>query len=129
MGNETSGPDRPHMMPGRNKHLDAAPASRPGLVDDKPFEKCPNGLQKVNHEISESYPDDPDLVPRAEKPLTEEPGDATISPPCPLTDSRTATANTAAPETVPNSRAMSGPPPTVPTHAQLSKLHPAEMPQ
>ena len=35
----TSGPGKPYMMPGRNEHLDATPANRPGPVDDKPFGK------------------------------------------------------------------------------------------
>ena len=91
MGKETSGPDNPYMMLGRNEHLDATPASRPSPVDDKPFGKCLNGPQTVNREIDESYPDAADLVPRAERPLTEVPGDAIISPLCPLTGSRSAT--------------------------------------
>ena len=59
----------------------------------------------------------------------EEPGDATISLPCPLTDYRSATANTTTLVTVLNIRTMPVPPLTVLTHRQLSKLHLAEMPQ
>ena len=56
MGKKTSGPDKPHMMPGKNEHPDATPANKPGPVDDKPFGKRLNGRQKVNHEIGGSYP-------------------------------------------------------------------------
>ena len=75
------------MMLCRNEHPDATPASTPGPVDNKPFGKRLNVLQTANHEIDESSPDAPDLVPRVERPLTEEPSSATISLPCPLTSS------------------------------------------
>ena len=47
----------------KNEHPDATPANRLCPVDGKPFGKCPNGRQKVNHEIRESYLDAPGLVP------------------------------------------------------------------
>ena len=83
MGMETSGPDKQYMMPGKNEHIDATPANRPDSVNDKLFGKHPDGRQKVNHETCESYPNAPGLVPRVEKSPTEEPGDATITPPYP----------------------------------------------
>ena len=53
MDKETSGPNKPYMMLCRNEHTDAIAASITGPVDDKPFGKCLNVLQTVNHEIDE----------------------------------------------------------------------------
>ena len=76
----------------------------------KPFGKHPNGPQKVNHEIGESYPDAPEPAQPAKRTFPEEPGDATISPPSPPTDSRSATPNPAALETTRTFRPRRGRP-------------------
>ena len=129
MGTETSGPDKQYMMPGKNEHPDATPANKPDSVDDKLSGKHPDGRQNINYEICESYPDVPGLAPQAEKSPTEEPGDTITSPPCPLIDCRSATANTATLVTVPSNRTMPGLSLTVPIPGQLSTSHPAETPQ
>ena len=86
MGTEASGPGKQYMVPGKNEHPDATPANKPDSVTDKLFGKHPDGRQRVNRETCELCPAAPGLAPRAEKPPTEEPGDATIFPPYPLTN-------------------------------------------
>ena len=121
MGRETSELNRSYRRPDMSLHPDVAPASKRGSVGDRSSGKPPNVLQKESHDIDESDSDVPEQALLAVKTSPGEPGDATISLPCPPTDSRTAAASTAAPEIIPNTPTMRGPPPSVSTDVQWSR--------
>ena len=90
-------PDKQYKMPGKSERRDATPANRNDAVDDTPSGKLLNVQRTWSHEMCESSPDTPGLIQQAQILPTEEPSDATISSPYPLTGCQSVIANTITP--------------------------------
>ena len=90
-------PDKQYKMPDKSERRDATPANRHDAVDDTPSGKLLNVRRTWSHEMCESSPDTPGLVQQAQILPTEEPSDATISRPYPLTGCQSVIANTVTP--------------------------------